>query len=37
LIAIFFIVVIPLVGFLRTKKKSAAELAATKAAVAEAH
>jgi DHA2 family multidrug resistance protein len=37
LITIFFILVIPLVGFLRVKKKSAAELAATMKAAAEAH
>jgi DHA2 family multidrug resistance protein len=37
LITIFFILVIPLVGFLRVKKKSAAEMAATMKAAAEAH
>jgi len=37
LIAIFFIVVIPLVAFLRTKKKSPEEEKAAKLAVAEAH
>ncbi len=37
LITIFFILVIPLVGFLRVKKKSAAEVAATMKAAAEAH
>jgi DHA2 family multidrug resistance protein len=36
-IAIFFIIVIPLVGFLRVKKKSAQEAAAAMAAAAEAH
>ncbi len=37
LITIFFILVIPLVVFLRTKKKTAAELKATQEAVSEAH
>lgn len=37
LIALFFIIVIPLAVFLKTKKKTAAEEAAAKAAVAEAH
>jgi DHA2 family multidrug resistance protein len=37
LIAIFFIAVIPLVAFLRTKKKSPEEEKAAKLAVAEAH
>ncbi|MGN6616427.1 MAG: DHA2 family efflux MFS transporter permease subunit [Ilyomonas sp.] len=36
-IAIFFIIVIPLVGFLRVKKKSAQEAAAAMAAAADAH
>jgi DHA2 family multidrug resistance protein len=37
LITIFFILVIPLVGFLRVKKKSAQEMAATMKAASEAH
>ena len=37
LISIFFLVVIPLVMFLRTKKKSAAEIAASMKAASEAH
>ena len=37
LITIFFILVIPLVSFLRIKKKSAAEIAVTMKAAAEAH
>jgi DHA2 family multidrug resistance protein len=37
LITIFFILVIPLVAFLRVKKKSASEMAATMKAAAEAH
>jgi DHA2 family multidrug resistance protein len=37
LITIFFVLVIPLVVFLRNKKKTAAELEATRAAAAEAH
>lgn len=37
LITIFFILVIPLVAFLRVKKKSATELAATMKAAADAH
>ncbi|QEC67032.1 DHA2 family efflux MFS transporter permease subunit [Panacibacter ginsenosidivorans] len=37
LITVFFIAVIPLVAFLRVKKKSPLDLAAAKAAVAEAH
>ena len=37
LITIFFILVIPLVGFLKVKKKSAAEMAATMKAASEAH
>ena len=37
LITIFFILVIPLVVFLRVKKKSAAEIAVTMKAAAEAH
>jgi len=37
LITIFFILVIPLVAFLRVKKKSAAEIAATMKAATEAH
>lgn len=37
LVALFFILVIPLVSFLRVKKKSAAEMAAAKAAVEESH
>jgi len=37
LIAIFFLLVIPLVGFLRVKKKSAAEQAAVMKVAAEAH
>ncbi|MDE3235599.1 MAG: DHA2 family efflux MFS transporter permease subunit [Bacteroidota bacterium] len=37
LIAIFFVLVIPLVGFLRVKKKTAAEAAAAMKAAAEAH
>jgi DHA2 family multidrug resistance protein len=37
LIAIFFVLVIPLVAFLRVKKKSAAEIAASMKAAAEAH
>lgn len=37
LIAIFFIAVIPLVAFLRAKKKTAEEEAAAKLAIAEAH
>lgn len=37
LIGIFFVLAIPLVAFLRVKKKSAAELAATMKAAADAH
>ena len=37
LITIFFVLVIPLVVFLRVKKKSAQEMAATMKAAAEAH
>jgi DHA2 family multidrug resistance protein len=37
LIAIFFILVLPLVVFLKTKKKSQSEIAATMKAAAEAH
>jgi DHA2 family multidrug resistance protein len=37
LIAIFFVVVLPLTMFLTTKKKTAAEIAATNKAAAEAH
>ena len=37
LIAIFFLVVLPFILFLRTKKKSADEIAAAAKAVAEAH
>ncbi|MFL9484700.1 DHA2 family efflux MFS transporter permease subunit [Chitinophagaceae bacterium LWZ2-11] len=37
LITIFFVLVIPLVAFLKTKKKSAAEIAATMKAASEAH
>ncbi len=37
LVAVFFILVIPLVAFLRVKKKSAADLAAAKAAIEESH
>jgi DHA2 family multidrug resistance protein len=37
LVGIFFIIAIPLVGFLRVKKKTAAELAASMKAAAESH
>jgi len=37
LVALFFLVVIPLVVFLRTKKASPADQAAAKAAIAESH
>jgi MFS transporter, DHA2 family, multidrug resistance protein len=37
LVALFFIIVIPLVGFLRVKKTAPTDQAAAKAAIAEAH